>query len=157
MFDEATKTHLHSGCALLVGSVSVDGRPHAGRGFGLTVLGENPARVRLLIDADDVRTQQNLRATGAIAITTADVALLYSLQLKGSVELLEEATAADYAKARQYNDDFLGDIEATDGYAREDIQPWIATRFMACVVTVREIFDQTPGPSAGGSMRSEPA
>jgi hypothetical protein len=155
VFDEATKTHLHGGCALLVGSVSLDGRPHASRGHGLTVLSDEPARVRLVLGANDVRTLENLQATGAIAITSGDVETLYSLQLKGEVERIEPATPDDIAKAAQYMEDFIGDIIRTDGYARQDLDEWLPTEFVACVASVREIFDQTPGPSAGGSFRNE--
>ena len=38
MFDDMTIRFLHGGCSLLVGSVNADGRPHAGRGWGLTVV-----------------------------------------------------------------------------------------------------------------------
>jgi hypothetical protein len=142
---------------LLVGSVSADGRPHAGRGHGLTVLHDEPLRVRLVLDAHDVRTHENLRSTGAIAITSADVSSLYSLQLKGRVELIEAATSADLAKAQQYIDDFLGEIVRTDGYRRAEIESWMPTEFVACVASVHELFDQTPGPSAGETFRNEPA
>jgi hypothetical protein len=121
------------------------------------VLSDEPARVRLLLAANDVRTHENLRATGAIAITSADVSSLYSLQLKGTVEFIEPPTPDDVAKAAQYNDAFLCDIVSTDGYKRSDIESWVPTEFVACVALVREIFDQTPGPSAGGSFRNSPA
>ncbi len=157
MLDEATKTHLHGGCALLVASVSADGRPHASRGHGLTVLSEDPVRVRVMLAAHDLRTHDNLRTTGAIAITSADVTSLYSLQMKGTVERVEPATPDDLAKAAQYCAAFLDDIVRTDGYSRDDIKSWLPTDFVACVAMVREIFDQTPGPSAGGSFRGEGA
>ena len=157
MFDEAMRAHLHSGCALLVGSVSPDGRPHASRGHGITVLDDAPPRVRLLLASNDLRSQENLRATGAIAITTADVSSLHSLQLKGRVDLVEPATPRDIAKAQQYMDDFVGDIMRNDGYARDDIEAWLPSAFVACEVMVREIFDQTPGPSAGGALRERSA
>ena len=59
MFDPETRAFLESGCGLLVATVSADGAPHAARGWGLDVLDVGPpARLRLLLDADDERTHR---------------------------------------------------------------------------------------------------
>lgn len=149
MLDDDTIDFLHGGCALLVGTVDETGTPHAGRGHGLTVLSVEPVRVRLLVDADDHLTLANLRPGAPVAICTADVPTLRSLQLKGRVVTVQPGTAADTAKQQQYAHDFTDDIHRTDGDPLEVIRRWADRDVVACEVDVDEAFDQTPGPSAG--------
>jgi hypothetical protein len=155
VFDEATAQHLHAGCALLIGTVSADGRPHAGRGHGVRVLEGSPTRVRLLLSADDHVMHDNLRTTGRIAITTADVASLHSIQLKGRAGPLEPPTDDDCATAARYTDQFLTDIVRVDRYARPILEGWAHTTYLACTVLVEDVFDQTPGPSAGAARAAD--
>ena len=152
MFDESMIEYLHSGCALLVGSVDEAGRPHAGRGLGLTVLDLDGGRVRLLVDAEDSITLANLQPGAMVAITTASVPTLQSVQMKGRVAVVEAATEADDAKRIQYATDFMNDIHDTDGDALEVLERWALRPIVACIVDVDSWFDQTPGPSAGSSM-----
>ncbi|MCU0259463.1 MAG: pyridoxamine 5'-phosphate oxidase family protein [Ilumatobacteraceae bacterium] len=149
MLDPATIEFLHGGCALLVGTVDASGRPHAGRGHGLTVLADEPVRVRLLVDAEDTRTVENLDRGALVAVCTADVPTLRSLQLKGRVMSVEPPTPADLAKHRQYADDFTRDIHETDGEPIEILERWADRPVVACVIEIDDTFDQTPGPAAG--------
>ncbi len=149
MLDEATIDFLHGGCALLVGSVDAAGMPHAGRAHGLTVLGGEPVQVRLLVDADDERTLTNLQPGALVAICTADVPTLRSLQLKGRVLSVEPPTDADLAKHHQYARDFTEDIHRTDGDPLEILRSWAERPIIACMAEIGDAFDQTPGPSAG--------
>jgi hypothetical protein len=150
VFDEPMIQHLHSGCALLIGTVDETGLPHAGRGHGLTVVDPAGGVVRLLVDAEDATTLANLRRPGAaVAVTTAAVPTLHSFQIKGRVGGVEDANDADNAKHLQYATDFMNDIHNTDGDAIELLERWVLRPIVACVVHVDACFDQTPGPSAG--------
>lgn len=152
MFDDSTIQFLHGGCSLLVGSVRPDGRPHGGRGWGLTVTDRHRGHVRLLLNANDTITVGNLQPGAAVAICTADVETLHSLQLKGRVLAVEPANAVDVAKREQYTADFTGDIHRTDGDPLELLLRWASCPITACVVELDEVFDQTPGPSAGARV-----
>ncbi len=156
MFDDATIAHLHGGCALLLGSVASDGMPHAARAWGCTVLAvdhdAHAAQLRLLVPADDATLHDNLRTTGRISLTTADVPTLRSLQLKGRVVRTEPADRDDAAKLAQYCTDFFTDIHETDGEPWEVLEGWRPLAVGACIVEVSELFDQTPGPSAGTAL-----
>lgn len=149
MLDSSTITFLHGGCGLLVGTVDEAGVPHAARGQGVTVVSEDPLRLRLLIDVDDTRTRSNVGSGSMVAICSADVPTLTSLQLKGRVLAVEAATDTDVAKHRQYATDFIHDIHRTDGDPLEMLRRWAYRSVMAMVVEIDESFDQTPGPSAG--------
>jgi hypothetical protein len=147
-----TAAFLESGCALIVGSADVGNEPHAARGWGVNVLSRDPMEVRLLIDADDPVTIENLSTSGKIAVTGADVPSLRSVQFKGTVSAIEPATDADRARASRYADDFFGDIGRVDGTPRRLLDRLMARDFVACIVRIMDLYDQTPGPSAGASM-----
>lgn len=149
VFDEATTRHLHSGCALLLGTVSADGAPHAARGHGMRVLSSSPPRVRVLLPPDE-RLLDNLRATGVLAITTAEVPTLVSLQLKGRVGPIGPLDDDDRRAMAAYTAQFVDDIVVTDRHDRAVLEPWATVDCaLACDVEVLEVFDQTPGPRAG--------
>ena len=156
MFDDDRKTFLESGCSLILGTVLPDGEPHAGRGWGLTVL-PDPARVRLLLDVEDTTTNDCAAGGGAVAITAASVRTLRSLQLKGRVLSVETASLDDAARAARYCEAFFSDIEETDGFGREITQRLVPIGYLACTVEVDDLFDQTPGPAAGARLTGSPS
>ncbi len=153
MFDAETRAFLDSGCALIVGTVDPEGAPHAGRGWGLSVLDVGPpARLRLLLDADDERSVAHAAAGGAIAITATSVRTLRSMQLKGRSVGAEVATVDDDARAARFIEQFFADVHATDGVEWEVFDRMTPTGFVAVVADAHEAYDQTPGPKAGAPV-----
>ena len=150
MWSAATKEFLESGCALIVGSVSSDGEPFAARAWGLTIAADDS--FRLLLDVDDQGTMTNLDDTGVIAITATNVPTLHSMQMKGCCDRFEPATDADHERAARYCEEFFTDIENTDGSERRLLERLRPAGFVACILTVGECFDQTPGPAAGSVL-----
>ena len=155
MFTPETTAFVEGGSALIVGSVALDGAPAATRGWGLTILDPENGEARLLLDADDEVSLGNLRVTGAIAITATDVPTLRSLQMKGRVVAFTPSTASDNERLARYCDEFFTDIEEIDQIPRELPGQLVPDILVACTVRIDELFDQTPGPSAGA--RVEPA
>lgn len=152
MFEPATREFLESGCALIVGTVGADGEPHASRGWGLDVLGEDPPLVRLLLDAGDVVAVEHAAARGRLAVTAASVRTLRSTQLKGTSLGLEVTTPELAARARKYIEQFFTDIGDTDGTDRAVLERLTPAGYVACTMQVEERFDQTPGPGAGAPI-----
>lgn len=154
MFDEQTRQFLESGCALIIGTVSDDGEPHAGRGWGLDVLAGDETMVRLLLDADDATSIAHAAAGGAIAITATSVATLHSLQLKGRSLRVEPVSPEDAERGARFCDDFFTDIVNSDQTDRALVERLTPAGYVACVAVIREVFDQTPGPKAGAAVRA---
>lgn len=152
MLEAETTAFLEGGCALIVGTVSPDGAPHATRGWGFEVLSATEGRCRLVLDGGDDITRQNLDVGGAIAVTGTSVRTLRSCQLKGTASSVEPATAADVERAGRYSDAFFTDIHETDGTARAILARLPPVSYAACEVIFEELFDQTPGPSAGAPI-----
>ncbi len=154
MIDEALRAFLERGCALIVGTASPDGAPHAQRAWGCSVVG--PDRVRLLLDSSDDVLREQLAGGGRIAVTSADVRDLRSVQLKGTVTTLEdEPTPADLDRCAIHNEELFDDIEVSDHYPRVLVERMIPRGYMVAVVVVEELYDQTPGPSAGTRVGAE--
>jgi hypothetical protein len=142
---------LEGGSALIVATVGTGGMPHANRAWGVTVL-DRGNRFRVILDADDDVMLVNLRATGRVAVTGCDVVSLRSVQVKGRVEALEPVTARDLALRERCTELFFRDVEETDRTPRELLDRLVPGEFVACVVTVDEVYDQTPGPAAGAAV-----
>jgi len=150
--DEAVTSHLHSGCALLVGTIGADGQPWASRGWGLTVIDADAGRLRLLVEADDPETVARLRAGGRVAITATSVINFKSIQVKGRGVAIVELTEDDQRRRDQYVHDLVHDIHSVEGYAKDVLESWARRRVVPCIVEVDTSFDQTPGPSAGAAV-----
>lgn len=153
-----TEAFLHTGCALIVGLVSPDNEPHATRGWGLTVLHDQqddaPLRVRFLVDANNAVAVELLGSGCAVAVTAADVKTLRSLQMKGHALEVQPATDEDRAMWQHYSEQFFDDIEESDRTPRALLERFSPVDVVAGVAVIDELFDQTPGPGAGGRLRT---
>jgi hypothetical protein len=150
-----TVAFLEGGCALIVGTVGGDGEPRANRAFGLTVLpGAADVAVRVLLDTNDPVIRENLETTGHIAITAGNVQTLHSTQLKGRAVAIEAGTDADRERAARYVREFADDVVAVDRTPRELIARMMPPDVFAVTVAVAELYDQTPGPGAGGRLET---
>jgi hypothetical protein len=149
MFAPETVAFVEAGSAEIVATVAADGAPRASRGWGITVLDREAGELRLLLDAAEKATLANIEATSAIAITATDVPSLRSLQMKGTAFGIEPATEFDEDRSAQYRDEFFRDVESTDRIGVEKMERIVPDGLVACTVRVAELFDQTPGPSAG--------
>ena len=150
MIDQALAAFLERGCAMVVGTVDDDGWPHAQRGWGCRVLG--PSTVRILLDASDATLKAHVERRGRIAVTSADVRDLHSVQLKGTVTGVEPADADDLERCERHNDELFEDILQSDFYPRHLTERMVPPGYVAAVVEVEELFDQTPGPRAGSPV-----
>ena len=152
MLSPETATFLEGGCALVVGTASVRNEPHATRGWGATVLSRDPPAIRLLLDGNDAVAIEYLTTGARISVTGGNVRTLHSIQFKGTVRAIEAGTDEDRARAARYADELFADIEEVDGTPRPLLDRLLARQFVACIVDVDELYDQTPGPGAGASM-----
>ena len=158
MISDETANFLATGCALIVGAVTPDGSPFAARGWGLDLElpddpGARPPVARLLLDAADMTACASLGVGAAIAITATSVPTLRSVQLKGRVREVAGASDDDRARAARYCTMFEDDVVATDGVDPEVFRHIIPDDYCVRVVDLEELYDQTPGPGAGGALR----
>ena len=145
---------LEAGSALIVGLLGEDGAPVAGRGWGLTFY-EGTRWARLLVGADTITGPSREVTVGSpIAVTGANVLTLASAQVKGPVTAVVPAEKSDLARLRRYCDAFFDDVAVVDSIPRELMERLVPTDVVACDIDVAEVFDQTPGPTAGSVIVS---
>jgi hypothetical protein len=156
VFDSEIVALMESGCSISVATVGSDGAPHASRGWSVTVLRDG-ARVRLLVDADDLTTRANLAGGGAIAVTCVAVPTLRAVQLKGEADKpVPTSDGADLARAARHCESFFADVSSIEGTPVALLERLRPTTFAGCTVSVTEVYDQTPGPAAGSRLRAAP-
>jgi hypothetical protein len=63
----------------------------------------------------------------------------------------------DAERARRYSDAFFADIVVTDGTPLALLERMLPTGYVSCTVAVDALYDQTPGPEAGASLRAPAA
>lgn len=154
VLDDETASLLDGGCALILGCVSDDGRPHALRGWGVQPLHDDGLRLLVLLDSHDEEAVSYLAAGRAVAVTVADVTTLRSVQFKGSSCGVVPAPSDASQTMARYVDQFFDDIVATDGIPRAALERFTPdpADLVGVLIEVREQFDQTPGPGAGRSV-----
>jgi hypothetical protein len=140
---------VESGMTLVIGTVGAGGRPFASRGWGIRVVDPEGGLLRVLLRADDSTTMANLAGGGRLAITSGDVRTFFTVQMKGHAVALEEPTVDDLDAAEVWADGFLSLVAGGDGYSRAQLEKWRPSDVVAVVAQVSELFDQTPGPTAG--------
>ena len=152
VIDEALQAFLERGGAIIVGSVSPDGVPHAQRGWGCSVTG--PTTIRLLLDRSDPVLGEHLDARARLAVTSADVRTLRSVQLKGRVTGVEEPGDEDLCRCDAHNEELFSDIEQTDHFPRVLTARMVPPSYLVATIEVEELYDQTPGPGAGAQVEA---
>lgn len=140
---------MDEGAGLLIGTSDPDGTPRATRGWGARLGADG--RLRVTLSADDPVIVANL-AGRTVAVTTASVRTLRSVQLKGAVVAVNDPDEADLAAIETQTEAFFRGIVETDGHAEHIVRRMLPDRFLAVVVDIGAGFDQTPGPTAGAAL-----
>jgi len=142
---------LESGCATFVGTVDGDGNPAASHSIGVRVL-DGGTRLRVMLNAEETQILENLRTTGVVALGATDVPTLRSVQVKGRAVLVEPVTVDDRIRTDAYIAEYFEAIHNTDGTRVELLHRLVPRDFVALVMTVEDLYDQTPGPQAGARL-----
>jgi hypothetical protein len=143
-----------AGYSMIVGTVDDDGAPRATRGWGVKVVDDDARRVRFTMSADDSLAVSNLRGR-RVALTGADVRTLQAVQMKGPVLAVGAADEDDLARMSAHTDRFLAAVEETDGTPPRLLSRVLPLSVIAVEFEVQELFDQSPGPSAGAAIQGD--
>ena len=144
---------IESPCAQIVGTVDADGLPDATRGWGAQLL-DGGTKIRLLLASNAETSLRNLRSTRRIAFTATHFLTLHSVQVKGVALTVEEATETDRARFEEFCAGCVRMLEEMDGTPESLSRRFVPSGVVVCVLTVDELFDQTPGPGAGTRLAS---
>jgi len=94
-------------------------------------------------------TRANLEENGAIAIGFSPPTIARALQVKGVAVELRDPETRELDWAERHGEAFTAEV-LTIGYPPE-LPRWLHTPpdFLTVELSIDEVFDQTPGPSAG--------
>jgi predicted pyridoxine 5'-phosphate oxidase superfamily flavin-nucleotide-binding protein len=151
LIDDEVKAFIEAPCSLIVGTVDDDGLPDATRAWGVEVQ-PGGRQLRLLVATNADVTLANLTANGRIALTATDFLTNESTQLKGRVGAVEERTSADRIRFDAYCARCIQILTDVDRAPAELVGRMIPPGVVACMMTVEQVFDQTPGPAAGAQL-----
>jgi hypothetical protein len=144
--------------SIIVGSRDAAQRPHLMRAVGC-MLSDDRRQVTVLINqraADKVLA--DLRANGLIAVVFSEPTTHRTLQLKGSDAQVLPCGSEGEAVAERHLRRFVDEL--ADIGVRADVAQTLLARdggLAAIRFTVREAYEQTPGPQAGSALHAGPA
>lgn len=156
MFTPTLHSVVAPGSAIVVATVGDDGWPRATRGWSIELVEADVPTIRVVVGADDEVLVDQL-ATSSVAVTGSDVETLESVQMKGRVTRIGPPTAPDLAAFEAGCRAFLEKVRRTDGNPIHQMRKIIAQRVLVIDVEVTQLFDQTPGPSAGRVLPADGA
>ena len=147
---------IESGVSMVVGTRDQALRPECMRAMGATVC-PGAESLKLYLQAQLAgRTRANLESNGLVAVTFSRIPDHHTVQLKGKVRSIREATAEDEAQSDRYLVAFAEQV-ALAGLPRSVVRCVRTRPSLTVEVEPHEIFLQTPGAGAGRRLDRAPA
>jgi len=139
------------GVAVVVATRDEELRPDIARGWAPQV-SEDGRDVTLCLSVHGRRTVDNLERRSEIAATFSLPTTYRSVQMKGVVVDVGEPTSAHMERARGHLEAFGREATQVGVPARHLARFFDTGRFVAVTFRVRELYDQTPGATAGARL-----
>ena len=91
----------------------------------------------------------NLEENGAVAVGFSPPTIARAVQVKGVVIWVGEPEAADLARVERHVRSFVAECERIGAPAELSQRMFVRAGLVAVQFSIDEVFDQTPGPTAG--------
>lgn len=142
-------TFVESGVAVSVATRDGANRPAATRAWGPLVSEDGRTLTLCLIAPPGSATRANLEQNGRIAVGFSPPTIARAVQVKGVAVEVGDAGRDELERAGRHFEAFCAEVEAI-GFASE-LAGRIYGRadFVSVTVSIEDVFDQTPGPTAG--------
>jgi hypothetical protein len=148
LLDRDVADFIALGVAVVVATRDADLHPEIARGWG-PIATRDGACVRLcLVLRDGSTARANLEANGAIAATFSRPTTYRTVQIKGSAREVADPTPEDGARAQAHLAAFVAEAEQV-GVPPDGARRLFGASLVAVEFAVAQVFDQTPGPTAG--------
>lgn len=140
---------MHGGVAVTIATRDAELRPAFTRAWGPLVAEDARTLTLCVIAPLGSETRANLEENGAIAIGFSPPTIARALQVKGVAVELRDPETRELDRAERHLEAFAAEA-LTIGYP-----PELPRRlhnppdFLTVELSIDEVFDQTPGPSAG--------
>jgi hypothetical protein len=147
--DEALKEFIETGVACVLGTASVERRPHVTYVWGPKVLDSGDTLHVFLERPRATQAVANLEETGLAAVTFAQPVSYRSIQLKGRYRGMAAATHEEGAWVQRHRDAFSAQTALTGDSPGVRRNAWMDAELLRFEIEVEAGYDQTPGPNAG--------
>src|SRR5262249_40901021 len=139
---------IHGGVAVGVATRDDDLRPEFARAWGPEVSADGRS-LRLCVAAEGSRVRANLERNGAVAVGFSPPTIARAVQVEGVVAAMREPGAADLERVERHVRLFVAEAERVGAPAELSRRMFVGTGLVAVDISIDEVFDQTPGPTAG--------
>ena len=139
---------LQTGVSVVVGTRDATLMPECTRAWGIRVGKDRRTVTIFLTETISIKTFQNLRENGQVAISCTRPTDHVACQLKGRLRAIRPASQRDQGHSKQWHREFLGELVAI-GVPAAVAEAWITEPALAVDIDVTDVFHQTPGPGTG--------
>ena len=146
--DPAVVEFIHGGVAVGVATRDDDLRPEFARAWGPEVSADGRS-LRLCVAAEGSRVRANLERNGAVAVGFSPPTIARAVQVKGVATRVGEPAAADLKRVERHVRLFVEEAERIGAPPELSQRMFVGTGLVVVRLSIDEVFDQTPGPTAG--------
>ena len=149
VLDPEVVAFIQGGVAVGVASRDDDLKPEFARGWGPEVSADGRS-LRLCVTAPEGSPMRaNLERNGALAVGFSPPTIARAVQVKGVATMVSEPEAADLERVERHLRSFVAETEQIGASAELSRRMLVRTGLVAVQFSIDEVFDQTPGPTAG--------
>lgn len=147
---------LESGVSLLVAGRDAALRPHCLRGVGARAESDRTSATVFVVTDLAEALLDGFADNGQIAVALSRPIDHRTLQLKGRVQEMRPATRQEETLQERYLAGFVEQLYCV-GFSRTVVRRMRLTPSTAIRFAIEQVFDQTPGPGAGRTLKTDRA
>jgi hypothetical protein len=140
---------IHGGVAVGVATRDDELRPEFARGWGPEVSADRESLTLCVSAPVGSRMRANLESNGALAVGFSPPTIARAVQVKGVALHVDEPEAADLERVERHVSSFVAEAERVGAPAELSRRMFVGAGLVTVRFAVDELFDQTPGPTAG--------
>jgi hypothetical protein len=149
MLDPDVVEFIQGGVAVGVATRDDELRPAFARGWGPEVTADGRS-MRLCVSAPEgSRMRANLEKNGAVAVGFSPPTIARAVQVKGVATRVGEPESADLERLERHFRSFVAEAGRVGAPEELSQRMLMRTGLVAVQFSIDEVFDQTPGPTAG--------
>jgi Pyridoxamine 5'-phosphate oxidase len=149
VLDQGVVEFIQGGVAVGVATRDDDLRPEFARGWGPEVSADGRS-LRLCVTAPEgSQMRANLEQNGAVAVGFSPPTIARAVQVKGVAGPVSEPETADLERVERHLRSFVAEAERIGAPAELSERMFERKGLVAVQFSIEEVFDQTPGPTAG--------
>jgi len=149
VLDPAVVEFIHGGVAVGVATRDDDLRPEFARAWGPEVSADGRSLTLCVVAPEGSQMRANLERNGALAVGFSPPTIARAVQVKGVASQVGEPEAGDLERVERHVRLFVAEAERIGAPPELSRRMFVGTGLVAVGFSIDEVFDQTPGPTAG--------